>query len=39
MKRIRILEVANKLGGLGGTEKTVELFVRHFDRDQFEPAI
>lgn len=39
MERIRVLEVGNRLGGLGGTEKTLELFVRHLDRDQFEPAI
>lgn len=39
MKRIRVLEVGNKLGGLGGTEKTVELFVRYLDRSEFEPAV
>jgi len=33
------LEVATKLGGLGGTEKTLELFTRYMDRDRFDPAI
>ncbi len=38
-ERIRILEVGNSLGGLGGTEKSIELFVRHLNRDKYEPAI
>ena len=37
--KIRVLEVATKLGGLGGTEKTLELFTRYMDRDRFEPAV
>jgi len=37
--KIRVLEVATKLGGLGGTEKTLELFTRHMDRDRFQPSI
>ncbi len=39
VNKIRVLEVATKLGGLGGTEKTLELFTRYMDRDRFEPAI
>jgi len=39
VNRIKVLEVATKLGGLGGTEKTLELFTRYMDRGRFEPAV
>lgn len=39
MERIRVLEVGNKLGGLGGTEQTLRLFVKYMDRSRFEPRV
>ncbi len=33
------MEVATKLGGLGGTEKTLELFTRYMNRDKFSVAV
>lgn len=39
MDTIRVLEIANNLGGLGGTGKTLELLVRYMDRNRFTPFI
>lgn len=36
--QFRVLHVANSLG-LGGTEKVMQLFATHLDRDRFLPAI
>ncbi len=38
MPPVRVLHLCQNLG-LGGTEKTMQLFVEHLDREQFEPYV
>ena len=38
-ERIRVLEVANQLGGYGGTERTLFVLTKYLNRERFEPRV
>ena len=38
-EKIRVLEVGNKLGGYGGTERVLYVMTKYLNRDRFEPKV
>ena len=38
-EKIRVLEVANQLGGYGGTERVLYVLTKYLNRERFEPRV